>query len=564
MIDLDKLQKNPGFLAKSPEERQRTLAEAQRRNALEGPPGTYGEAAKRAGWNVLTSVPETALSAANTAYQLWREPKATGRAILQSTPEMLMSMLPMQRTVRKIFTGQPVTGPEVAQEGLEFLGSRLMGRATGRAMKGLAKHTVLGIPGAGAETHAFTIPKAEGLPDSLRPTKTAIQAADAAWQAASGSPLRWHMGKFRDTVEDMLIEQRRLSNPDVGFIGELENYLRTTADGWEPAQLSAEARDLGAKVGGLKAERGRSPEQTTKGRVNAQEASYRRLMSALYQDADAAQPYVQGTFGASPITPSATQVGTAAGPQAGNIGMQQTAGPGAAPQSADLVRLGQLWKQSRALHRQDLAANSLARMIDDSISAVGQEGFESINLRPVIKKIRRAQRKQEYDAQSRLFVNSFQPGEVDDMVKVLRGLQKNLRPIPPGRGVRTGSSQRALHGSIGALAGHYLGIPYIESAAAGMVIAEGLAQAMMTSPGRALVRRAMAIDPTTGRVFHEMIAAFLRGEMQPEAKPLRPVASPTPTATPTPEVPGPTTQDSNKLLHSLVTGGLLPAMPGAQ
>lgn len=554
MIDLTALQQDPDFKAKSPQEQQRLLSKATQQNALEGPPATYGEAAKRAGKNLLAAPGQALLGAANTAYQLWREPKATAQSLLKVAPEMALSMVPMQRTIRKRLAGQPVTGPEAAQEAIENVGSMALGKLIGAGAKKIAKSSVLGLPGAGVEAHAFTIPKAEVLPDTLRPTAATVQAADAALEAVTGMPLRWSMGKFRDAAEKLIQEQRNLSNPDEGFITELQNYIRTSDEGWSPAQLRAEARDLGAKVGGLKAERGRAPEHTTKGRTNTQEANYRHLLSALYEDADAAQPHVAGTYGEAPIPGRGQRVGTAAGPEAGDIRMQQAGGPGAGPRSADLVEVGRLWKQSRALHRRDMAANSLARMIDDNISAIGQEGFESINLRPVIKKIRRAQRKQEYDAQSRLFVNSFEPGEVDEIVKTLRDLQKNLRPIPPGRGVRTGSSQRFIHGAVGELVGRYFGAPPVLGAASGVAVAEGLTQAMMTAPGRALVRRAMKIDPSAGRVFQETIAAFLRGEMQPKAAPLpRPGTQPTPAPT-----PAPTPSLGDELLDSILKGGLMP------
>ncbi len=151
---------------------------------------------------------------------------------------------------------------------------------------------------------------------------------------------------------------------------------------------------------------------------------------------------------------------------------------------------------------------------------------------------------------ARLFVGSFDPGELGEVKATLRDVAKDLPRIRPASGTPVGSSQRVYQGAVGRIAsgaaaqvlGHQIGTD--AGWAMGVFAPELISQAMMSRPGRAAVRAAMKIDPQAGPLFRNTVAAVLRtqasiakGEQPEELVAPRPKPAPTPAEAKPPPTP---------------------------
>jgi hypothetical protein len=452
------------------------------RGIIEGGKGTV---------EALTNIPGAVKQAVTAPVETT---KAVGRAFMQDPAKFLGGETGAY--LARAVGGDPsegVTPPDVrtvAREATQFGLSQRLGGAIPTAVKAATKGIVKGLPGSAVERHALAIPEARAAGEALRPPTGAVSQAYADL-AAVGNPTLY-MGSFRTKVQDLLSREMRKANKDTGFVGELQNYLDDSAQGWDFGKVRLEADELHERLrtkatSPIKV--GNAP--STAARRYDQE--YRDLVAALHQDVDAGAPFIAAT-------------GTAGAPT---------------PQT---VAASEQWQRARDTARREFSGRSVLREIEDNISQVG-DAHESLNLNPVIRGVVRQMNKAKYgDKAALLFTGAFQPGELDRFVGQLRTIQRNLPRIPPGKGVITGSSQRVLRGTIGAgagaLAGELMGgrSGAAVGAMAGVEVPELIQQAMMTDTGRALVRTAMKIDPKTGPVTRNILGALLRTQMPSATK----------------------------------------------
>lgn len=204
------------------------------------------------------------------------------------------------------------------------------------------------------------------------------------------------------------------------------------------------------------------------------------------------------------------------------------------------------WKKMRRLDRRNFAMSELARDIDKGVGVAG-DAWTSVGVNKIIKGIRSARAKAAMGNKSeRLWTNSFDPGELNQIEQLLKDIKKDLPALPPGQGVITGSSQRAKMGAAGEVIGESLGIGKGTGAALGILSTDLIAQAMMSDAGRTMVRSAMKIDPAVGPVFRNTLATFLRMQtQQARGEPPVELAAPPPLPAPGPSpqpTPGPTAE----------------------
>lgn len=471
----------------------------------------------------------------------------------ESVGESAASLLPMRETAtgvaKAVAQGDPSQLPpieKVTEEATEFGLSQALPNVLAHGASKVGKFLISDvIPGTAPELHSLAIPHLEAVPERYRPTQSALDAAKADL-ATLGNP-RVAMTNTQSAVQAMLRDELRMSNPDAGWMSTLENLRRTSQRGWDFDQLKLEAEDIGGQLKQIKERGGAKPTEGTRGAARARDADLRRLLAAIHADANAmkmeaptyaftgevptgmGQPTARA-LESTAVVPAQPTVRTAGEP---DIEMQRVG-------TKDLGTVGEKWNAVSRLYRRDYAANALGRMIADNISVVGDQ-FDSINVNPIIRELRRAQRKQGYDSAAKLFVGSFEPGELNDIIDTLKQIGGKLPRIPPGRGVITGSSQVVLRAAIGEAVGMAAGHPGA-GWLGGIIGAELLGQAMMTEPGRAIVRAVMKWDPHFGPAARNTVAAFLRSQITPDVEPdlkqptpQQPQPAPAPQPSPTPQ-----------------------------
>lgn len=486
-----------------------------------------------------------------------KDPIGALKSGAKTVGETAASMIPMRQTMtgiaEAVASGDPSRLPpieKVTEEGTEFGLTQRAAEVLPRATTSAAKFLITDvIPGTAPELHSLAIPKLEALPQQYKPTTAAMDAAKADL-AMLGNP-RVGMSAFQRTATDLLQQELKLSNPDSGWVDSLHNYLRGSRRGWTFDKLKAEAEDIGGQLKQIKEKGGAKPTEGTRGAARARDADLRRLLAALHEDANAMKMEAP-TFEMGQ-EPTGTGIPTAqALPQPSAVVPHQPTIQGAAPAiemvrtgTRDLGSVGEKWNAVSRLYRRDYAATALGRMIADNISVVGDQ-FDSVNVNPIIRELKRAQRKQSYDSAAKLFVGSFEPGEINDIIATLKDIGGKLPRIPAGKGVVTGSSQVVLRGAIGEAIGMATGHPS-HAWIGGIIGAELLGQAMMSDAGRSMIRTVMKFDPHFGPTARNTLAAFLRSQIEPQTNPdLQPSAAaaaqqpqPAPAPQPSP-TPGPT------------------------
>lgn len=512
----------------------------------------------KAGKNLLLGVPQTIASIPEL---LSRGSELAGKVAAGDLPALgqaagagTKAMLPMPRVREAINKREMPRYRDVVTDVGEMGGSLLAGKAISKIPQAFLKVA----PGAAPALHELAIPEVESFADRFRPPAGAAEEAYARLRQM-GNPTK-ELPTFRSEVAKMLAEESRLSNPDTDFIKQAQNYLNSSDKGWPLDQMVAEEQRLGAMLGQMRrGPRGATPAEKVGGMSRLHEDRIKRMYSALMKDSEDALKTVP-SFAPEVAVPG--EVGTAVSTQTrpGRVAIEGPIARG--PGDVEMGRVGDVqvvdpqlqawhrqWRRAAYLHRREMAANGLKRMLQDSIATVaGGDMAERINLRPVVNSIRGAMRKSATDPQARLFAESFTRPELKDMISTLKEIQRRLPPIPPVAGVATGTSQRALIGSIGTLAGAGTealmgGSPYMGGMVGGAasIVAERIlsshyiSQALTTDAGRAMVKLAVRVDPTLGSTFQHLVGGYLRSQMPGATAPEAPEATPTAAAPPAPK-----------------------------
>ena len=440
----------------------------------------------------------------------------TGGALVGGLPGAIAGGTLGTLAVQRVESGEIPTAEDAIREATA---SALLGRAgqvIPRAVKGTVK-AALGprsiIPGlasgAAPEFHSLAAPRINKLVADLRPTDAAIDTAYNNVRSKYGS-VNVPMTEVQSWVAKQLARERRATPPfrRPEIIESLDEIATDTAGGWDFQQLMQNVQNLGAKLGSM------PDEPKGIARLNAKQRA--GLLSAMHADVDALQ----------------------------------------GPESIE-------WAQARRLFKRREAANTLQKYVDSGTNIVSDQ-HNQLNVNKMLNGIEDAEKAAARGNRSaKLFVRSFDPGELREVKQTFRDVAKDLPRIRAAAGAPTGSSQKVLQGAVGRVAagvagqviGHKVGTDM--GWAAGVFAPELMSQAMMTRAGRAMVRTAIKIDPTTGPVFTNTMAAFLRTQASQErgddppdftSPPPRPVPtaqtavpSPTPTIAPVPKpTPKPT------------------------
>lgn len=470
--------------------------------------------------------------------QLGTDPMGAMKGAGQAAGQLAVGAIPMQDTIRYMGKAQDdFPGPNISPFGVAYqagkaLGmpepmgepireatSNLLGFRLGKFIPETAERLVKGavgprskIPGAASgaavELHSMHIPVVKQLAEDLRPTDAAVAQAFTDLENAGGAIPIYHMGEFRSAAGSMRRELLSLSNPPQEMITELDNYLRTSHNGWTFDQVQAEARDLGQKLGS-------TPKGMAEGQARAAQNRYRELLASLHGDIDAGKPAIVQRTGAAAV--------------AGQIDPAMT-------------NVATLDDTARNLARRQFATNTLQKYIDDAVTTVGDQ-HEGINVNRILNNIRKARAGSDRgDRAARLFARSFNPGELNAIESTLQSIARDLPPIPKGRMIPVGSSQRLMQTVIGRGIGSMFGHAEIGTMA-GVALPEIVANALMSDPGRKLVSWAYKMDPSIGPGTQQILAAFLRSQTaqvtgaqgRPTVPSMMRSQTPEPTPSPTPD-----------------------------
>lgn len=503
-----------------------------------------GKAALGAGEAALAPFGLTQPTRARQAIEAVRQdPGMIGRAAESMVP-------PTVRYLANAVGGDPSeTTPPTAKQVEEDVGtmgaSALIGKAVPELALRVGRRIPMSLPGASVELHSLAAQKIENLAENLRPSAAARTAAWNRLEAAIG-PIKYDMGNFRRTLSDLLSEeyQKPLAEQDGAVIGYLKEHLDNSKEGWDFNTIKPGAESIGARIGNFHStDAGATARATTGAMARRYDKQLGRMLSSINDDVEAGIPSVVVQPAIAPAPMTSYFGGPMHNPQTMEPLMTEgsPAIMGTAPPTAESLAVHPLWKAANKLHRRDMAATGFARDVQDAIGVAG-DGWTSVGgLNRLINKVTKAQSLAKLGQKSeRLWVNSFEPGEVNDIVSTLRDLRRQVPALTKGRGVITGSSQRLPRAVAGAAAGEVFGGPTAREIGAGIGLAvpELIAQAMMSKPGRALVRVATQMDPTIGPIFQNTVAAFLRSQVNPE---LDPSLAPTAPAQQPQPAPAPTT-----------------------
>lgn len=425
-------------------------------------------------------------------------------------------------TLRTLTRGQLPSGPDVVREAANVGGSMLLGKLLPELAVKTAKNVTRVLPGASVELNALAEPKIEALAQSLRPPPGAASDAYAALKTGLGD-VKVYMGNFRQKLLDLLQQENAKlpGDQDHAWMDYLGTQYDATKEGLPFEQLHVAQQELGKSLGSFQStSAGARPGAVTKGGPREYAKQLGQLREALDADSAAAKPIVIQQPAVAPDRQYSmpAQGNPTSGQWIDTPGAPPIIGPGVA--TADMLEKHPLWLAARRLHRQDMAATGLQEAVVKALG-VGGEGWTSVGgINRLIKNIRASQKLAAIGSKSdTLWVNSFEPGEVNRIVDTLRSIKREVPALPKGSGVVTGSSKvnpRLFFGGIaglgiGELLGHGTPMAREMGAMAGAAVPELIARGLMTEPGRRAVRAVMQIDPTAGPVFQQTLAAALRG-----------------------------------------------------
>lgn len=403
----------------------------------------------------------------------------------------------------KISEGEVPSVGDVAETAGGQIGAEALGGVVSGATRGLLKKTIVNAPGASVERHALAEPKLRAEAEALAPPANAPRGQPTA----PGSPAHAYeqlaqMGNPHvpmDTLRsrlDQLIRAEERNTPaeqDSGWLTRLKAIRDESQAGWDFERLKAFNESLGAELSTPKA-KGLAWAGSTK--PIRRDTALRSLMEAGYRDIEASHPQIY-----------------------------------------------EQWNAARKLSSKEKAANELSVRVNKAIGTTGDAYTTVGGINSVIADIKQARSASKFaDKAAQRWVQAFEPAELDRFVSKLEEIKRDLPAVPAGKGVATGSSRvipRALIGAaIGGAAEYATGSPWL-SAAIGGATAElgyqGLSKMMMSSAGRAVVRRAVQMDPTMGKLFQHTLAVAIRSQVPGQEQPTpSPSAQPAPTPQPSP------------------------------
>ena len=393
-------------------------------------------------------------------------PEQTGRAV-----QMAKGMIPMYETGKSLITGNAPSAETVSREATEAGLGYLGGKYAIPSAVGAAKKVTKSLPGASVELNELSAAKLRDIPETVRPSPGAVHNAYTLLDQINAPKVA--MGETAQTIVNLIDKEATLASPDKAFVKLLRKFQSKIGQGMSFKDIQNNAVDLGEKIGQIAANKGT--------RLN----ELRDLLKAVHTDAAQAIPVG----------------GTSAHP-------------------ALQVKSG-VWDAARLLARRDFAANDLTRMIEKSgITTVG-DGFTQVNANKLVTQIEDMMKLAKQDKKARLFVESFNPGELEGIVSTIRDIGKSAPKVPAKAGTPVGSSQRMLEISLGGLAGTvaggiagHPGFGATVGSLSGPIASHLIAKAMMSDTGRALVRRAMS---PTGQITPQgaaLLGAFLKAQGQ--------------------------------------------------
>lgn len=412
----------------------------------------------------------------NTPGQVWQDVKDLATNPSEAIPtqakragQFAWGMVPMSDTLGRIVAGPPPTAQSVGEDVGRTATSFALPPAVGRVAKSGAKMLVKNMPGAGVALNEMAAERLDQLGQRVTPGRNQVRAAYAASRAAGNPSIA--MDNLRRVASDIVNTESSLTkaNQNPGLLQLAQGFLDESTQGWDWERAAQEAQRVYAEI---------KKQRRTYGQPAAE---LNQLYGAMRDDL------------ANP-----TPVGQA---------VQQTATKQAA------------WETAQGTARRQFAAESLQEQINKAMGVQG-EGFDSVSVNRILKWIKQQERGAQLghpDTAAKRFVESWQPGELQDIKSTLKDISKNLGNIPAIRGTPKGSSERILGGAIGTLGGLAIGgSPFSAGVgtAVGVVTEYTLGRLLVTEAGRAFVRKAMKMAPMTSPQFNQMIGAYLRAHGQ--------------------------------------------------
>lgn len=422
---------------------------------------------------------------------LINEPGAAKR-IGQETLQGILGLLPYQETGRAVLSGTMPSQATVERETGQLAGSMLVPKVGGGLAKRGARTAVKELPGAGVELQQIASEKAGALARSLEPGTQAVKAAyDKV--ALVGSNPNLDIAPLRSAAGNVRHHELSATSPNMALAKQAKNIVESGELGWTMDQALSEYRRMGEQIREIKRTRGEVPREMTD--------LYQTLRNVIENPNELA--VVQA---AKPATPASTILGPNGQPaipaQPAQPAVTKTKPPTAKTQAG-----AEAWTEAQKLaHRQFSVEELLDRV--NKAAGVSGEGYTSYRPNAIIKWIEQQEKAATLghpENAARRFVSGFQPGELAIVKSKLRDMSRDMAALPSLRGAPVGSSQRVLLAALGEGLGQTTGHMGV-GAAWGVIGGEIISRLMTTDAGRALVRRAMQIDPSVGPKFWATVA----------------------------------------------------------
>ena len=367
-------------------------------------------------------------------------------------------------------------------------GAEALGGVTSAATKGALKKIITNLPGSAVEKHALAATQMRKMAEDLKPPPALVRTEWDRLQQM-GDPVI-PMDTLTTRIDDMLAKEsiKPPTEQDTEWIARLEGIksdiqsgpaaAATGRLGWEFEKLKAFHEGLGEEMSTSAQPQAGSPGSRAPMRHNQELSS---LMRALNDDV-------------------------------------RVNAPGHADQ----------WTRARDLSHKEKSATELMASVNSAIGVTGDARVTAGRLNTLIGRIRQLREgAMGYKDRAALrWVKGFTPTELDALVEKLTEIKQSLPAIPAGKGVPTGSSLAiprallggAIGGTIGGSMGGWEG-GRLGMAIGGTVLEGGYRltqRAMASSGGRAVVRRAVRMDPTRGPFFQHTVATYLRSRAAAE------------------------------------------------
>lgn len=305
--------------------------------------------------------------------------------------------------------------------------------ATGLLKKG-ASSLIKRMPGSSAELNVMGIEKARTLPDIIDTNMTGYTWQDA--EKALGQKHKIPAVDLDFSSRDLMKEATKVGpawqdQELIGRLGDLQDVFNKHGSWNIPIdELRAYQKKIGDLVG-----------QTRKA-GGEEHGAYKRLMSSVFDAYD-----------------NAVKSGGAGGAAAESVRTAVNAS------------------------KKEFAKAELKRIVEQSISEGRKDALPSLNKGRILDELRVGKGKY-----ADLIERALDPYELADIKAAIAGI--NAPVLPPQPGAPVGSSQRWIQRGVGGLVGGAVGgiMGAGTGALAGPLVADGLAELMMTQKGRDAVR----------------------------------------------------------------------------